>query len=66
MKQIEMKRAGGSRFYWYENKWCIMTGSRKHNPMLGVYDPGAHAVSITRHEAACILLDAWRKGKAGA
>lgn len=63
MKLIKTKKAGGSRFHWYANSWCIMCGSKRHKPMLGIYDPGAHAVSITRHEAACILWDAWRKGK---
>lgn len=33
-------------------------------PMLTISSPGCHVVRITRHEAACILWDAWRKLKA--
>jgi len=42
---------------------------RKDDPVgciLVIMKPGWHGVRITRHEAACILWDAWRKGKGAA
>lgn len=64
MKSIEReKKRKGQTTYWDKSlSWAIFTYA-KGNPYLCITGPGPHTVKITRHEAACILWDAWRKGK---
>jgi hypothetical protein len=64
MKKIEREKKRKSQtIYWEKSlSWVIYTYA-KESPYLCITRPGSHCAKITRHEAACILWDAWRKGK---
>ena len=64
MNRKKNKLDGGTDYFIGANN-CLVTRSKadRLGPMLVISVPGWHGVRITRHEAACILWDAWRKGK---
>ena len=67
MKKIEREKKRNGCSYWEKSmSWAIYTYNLKASPYLCITKPGSHCAKITRHEAACILWDAWRKGKEAA
>ena len=67
MKTIDREKKRKNQVAYWEKSlsWAIYTYA-KDNPYLCITQPGSHCAKITRHEAACILWDAWRKGKGAA
>ncbi len=66
-KRVKNKLDGGTDYFiGAENYLVTRSKADQHGPMLVISVPGWHGVRITRHEAACILWDAWRKGKEAA
>lgn len=67
MKRQKNKLDGGTDYLIGTDSFLV-TRSKADllGPMLVISKPGWHGVRITRHEAACILWDAWRKGKEAA
>lgn len=67
MNRQKNKLTGGTDYFLgAENRLVTWPKADWPRPMLIISKPGWHAVRITRHEGACILWDAWRKGKEGA
>ena len=64
MNRQKNKIDGGTDYFIGANNYLVTRSKAdRFGPMLVISKPGLHGVRITRHEAACILWDSWRKGK---
>lgn len=66
-KRVKNKLDKGTDYAISDENFVLTRRKNDHiGCMLVISKPGWHGVLITRHEAACILWDAWRKGKEAA
>ena len=64
MNRQKNKLDGGTDYCISDDSFLVTRSKTDRlGPMLVISKPGWHGVRITRHEAACILWDAWRKEK---